>query len=103
MRFRLRMGLMFLTVPFCLPLTAGCIGKPGGFHTEPEELYFDEPIVLEFKHIIRGSGGRGAAVRYSDEKVFYRVGSDSSYKPAKVTRTHANRDEVVDQATIPPI
>jgi hypothetical protein len=86
-------------------LLAGCIGggKPGGFHAQPTEVHFDEPIVLEFEKIIRGSPGSGAAVRFTDEQVFYRVRGNPDYKPAKVTRTRADREAVICQATIPPI
>jgi hypothetical protein len=96
--------LLIVTVSVFLPLMSGCdIGKPGSFHTELNEAHFNEPVVLEFKGVIRGSPGAGAASRYTDERVFYRVRGSPDYKPAKVTRKRADIEAVVYQATIPPI
>jgi hypothetical protein len=99
MQRELQIAVLFVMVP----LLVGCVGKPSGYHTEPTDAHFDEKIILERKNIIRGSHGLGASVRYSDEQEFYRIRGQKEYKQAEVERTHSGYEEMIYQATIPPI
>jgi hypothetical protein len=59
--------------------------------------------VLEWKYIIRGNAGAGAAARYSGEAVYYRTSGDRPFGAAAVKRVQSDRNSVTIQAIIPPV
>lgn len=76
---------------------------PVPFTTPPEAAYYNESTVLNFKHIIRGLHGMGAAYRYGDVECHFRVRGDKQYRSTRGVRKSANREAVTVEFTIPSV
>ena len=69
----------------------------------PAAIYCNEESTLEFEQFITGDPGRGVDKRYSDEKVYFRVGGDNKYQLAATKREVFDSTRMIIRATIPAI
>ena len=69
----------------------------------PAEILRNKETTLTFEYSISGVAGNGAAKRFKNEKLFYRVGKDAAFKNALTKREVVNDKLLIVRATIPPL
>ena len=82
-------------------------GCPGD-HAVVKPSLVSEPIIaqeieIEWTGTIHGSRGAGAAERFGEGEIFYRVRGEKEYRKAKAIKTQTNNETVVFKTTVPPI
>jgi hypothetical protein len=77
-------------------------------HAVVKPSLVSEPIIaqeieIEWTGTVHCSRGAGAAKRFGEGEILYRVQGEKEYRNAKAIKTQANNEIVVFKTTVPPI